>query len=75
LVYLQTGEYDKALTRFEELAAIKGLYSNSGLFLEAVTLLHRDGHGDLSRARLLLQRVVREKSEGTEVAEEWLKRF
>ena len=75
LVYLQTGDYDKALEQFNELAAVKGLYSNPGLFLEAVTLLQRNGEGDLPRGRALLERVVREKSEGSEEAEKWLQRF
>jgi tetratricopeptide (TPR) repeat protein len=75
LVYLQTGDYDKALEQFNELAAVKGLYSNPGLFLEAVTLLQRNSEGDLPRGRALLERVVREKSEGSEEAEKWLQRF
>jgi hypothetical protein len=75
LVFLATGDYDSALARFDELAAMKGLYSNPGLFLEAVTLLQRNRKEDLPRARPLLEQVVREKLEGSEQAEEWLKRY
>lgn len=45
IVYLRTTNYDKALGKFEELARIKGLLSNPGLFLQAVTLLRRDSPG------------------------------
>lgn len=75
LVYLATKEYDKALQQFDELAKLKHLHSNSGLFLKAVTLMQRNQEGDEQKAEQLLQQVVAEKAEGSQVAEEWLKKF
>jgi len=72
LTYLQTKQYDKALERFQELSALKGLYSNSGDFLQAVTLLQRYNPGDKERAKELLQKVVQENEEGSKQAKEWL---
>jgi tetratricopeptide (TPR) repeat protein len=75
LVYLATKEYDKALQHFEELATSKHLYSNPGLFLQAVTLLQRNHEGDAQKARQILEQVVQQKAEGSREAEEWLKKF
>jgi tetratricopeptide (TPR) repeat protein len=67
--------YDEALLVFRQLADKKGLYSNPGKFLEAVTLLQRNNAGDAPQARQLLQEVVSEKGEGSKEAEQWLQRF
>lgn len=75
LVYLSTEEFDKALREFDELARMKNLYSNPGMFLKAVTLMRRNQEGDQQEARKLLQQVVNEKAEGSQQAEEWLKMF
>ncbi len=75
LVYLSTEEYDKALLEFDQLANMKNLYSNPGKFLKAVTLMRRNQEGDQQEAKQLLQQVVNEKGEGSQQAEEWLKKF
>jgi tetratricopeptide (TPR) repeat protein len=75
LVYLATEEYDKALLEFEELAGMKNLYSNPGLFLQALTLMQRNQEGDPQKAKQLLQQVVNERAEGSKQAAEWLKQF
>jgi tetratricopeptide (TPR) repeat protein len=75
LAFLQTKNYDSAITYFDDLAAQKGLYSNPGLFLKAITLLHRNRESDITLARQVLDQVVTQKTEGFEEAAEWLKRF
>jgi hypothetical protein len=72
-VYLITKEYDKALEKFDDLAAKKELFSNAGPFLKAVTLLQRNGAGDKAAAKAILEEVVKDKQEGSTAAEQWLK--
>lgn len=75
LAYLQKHDYDNALQQFNELANMKGLFSNSGDFLKAVSLIERNEPGDKDEAQKLLQKVVSEKEEGSEKAEELLKKL
>ncbi len=75
IVYLVTNDYDKALQYFQQLSQLKGLFSNPGKFYQAITLLQRNGKGDSEQAKLLLQQVVAEKLEGSQEAEEWLKKL
>lgn len=72
---LRLKEYNKALAWFEQLETYKGLYSNRGPFLEAVTLMKRDLPGDAAKAKLLLQKIVSDDLEGKEFAQEWLKKM
>lgn len=72
--YLVTRQYDKAMERFDALAA-KQLFSNHGLFLKAVTLLQRNQPGDKENAKQLLEKVVAENAEGAKQAEAWLKEW
>jgi len=65
----------QALQQFDELANMKDLYSNSGDFLKAVTLLERNKPGDKEEAKKLLQKVVHENEDGSQEAGEWLKKF
>jgi tetratricopeptide (TPR) repeat protein len=75
LALLQMRSYDSAIARFDELTAQKDLYGNPGLFLKAITLLHRNGKDDIMHARQLLEQVVTQKTEGADEAAKWLKRF
>ena len=75
LAYLQQQDYDKAIQQFDELSNMKGLFSNAGDFLKAVSLLERNKSGDKEEAKQLLQKVVTDKEEGSEQAEEWLKKM
>jgi hypothetical protein len=75
LVYLLTKNYEKALERSDELAGMKDVYSNQGLFLKAITLLQRNKRGDKAQAKQLLERIVNEKAEGRREAERWLKEW
>jgi tetratricopeptide (TPR) repeat protein len=74
LAYLQKENYNKAIQQFDELAKME-LHNNAGDFLKAATLLKRNNPGDKEAAKALLQKVVNEKEEGSEKAEEWLKKF
>jgi TolA-binding protein len=74
-VYLTTKQYDSALYVFNDLSNIKGLYSNPGNFLKAVTLLKRNAEGDKEGAKQLLEQVVMQQSAGSKEAAEWLKQF
>lgn len=75
LSYLMIKDFDLALQKFEELAAIENLYSNEGLFLKALTLMQRNQPGDKEEAKILLERVVKEEEAGSEQAKEWLEKF
>lgn len=75
LVYLRTGDFEKALLQFEKLAAMENLYSNPGKFLKAITLMQRNEAGDKQEAKHLLEQVVLEDATGREQAEAWLKKF
>jgi tetratricopeptide (TPR) repeat protein len=75
LVYLQLHSYDKAIAAFDSLASMQGLYSNPGLFLQAIALLMRNNAGDLNKSKQLLQQVIREGMEGKEEAEKWLSNY
>jgi tetratricopeptide (TPR) repeat protein len=72
LAFLSLGQYDAALDSFDKLANMQGLFSNPGNFLEAVTLMKRNTEGDKEQAKQLLEKVVKEKTEGSDQAEEWL---
>jgi tetratricopeptide (TPR) repeat protein len=75
IVYLQIKEYDKALQQFDELANMKGLYSNKGMFYKAITLMERDKPGDRQEAKKLLEKIISENADGRREAAEWLKKF
>ncbi|MET0243114.1 MAG: tetratricopeptide repeat protein [Flavitalea sp.] len=71
--YLLAGNYDNALESFRALAAKPGLYSNPGLFLQAVTLVQRHDDGDLAAAKQLFEQVVSQKLDGEKQAAEWIR--
>ncbi len=73
ITYLVTGDYERALTCFGELTAKKELFSNPGVFLQAVVLLSRNEGNDQVEAKRLLQQVIDEKLEGNAEASNWLK--
>jgi tetratricopeptide (TPR) repeat protein len=72
---LQLKDYEKALIWFRDLGSYDKLYSNPGLFYQALTLMERDLPGDVAESKLLLQRVVDNKLEGKETAAVWLKKL
>lgn len=72
VTYMVTKKYDMALACFDELSVKKGLFSNPGLFLKAITLFQRDQPGDQEKAEQLLHQVVDQKLEGSRLAAEWL---
>ena len=75
LAYFANGNYDKALTYFTALANMKGLYSNPGLFLKAITMIMRGAPGDFEKAKWMLEEVVKKGLEGKEEAEKILKKL
>jgi tetratricopeptide (TPR) repeat protein len=71
VTYLRLQQYDKAIPYFEQLERVS-LYSNSGKFYHALTLMKRNLPGDDQKARLLLQEVVENDLHEKETAKEWL---
>jgi tetratricopeptide (TPR) repeat protein len=72
LAYLMSNNYDKAIERFDQLAAMNELEVNSGTFLKALALMKRNNPGDMPAARGLLNQVVRDSLAGSKQAREWL---
>jgi len=73
IAYLRSGNYDKALANFLQLEKTP-LYSNPGVFYQALTLLKRNQSGDKRRAWQLLQKVVDDGLDQKETAQQWLKK-
>jgi tetratricopeptide (TPR) repeat protein len=71
LAALRLKDYDKALTYFRKLETFTLRY-NRAVFYQAVTLMDRNGAGDVDTAQHLLQQVVQKDLEGKETAQEWL---
>jgi tetratricopeptide (TPR) repeat protein len=74
IVSLQLQQYDKSLVYFNQLEQMP-LYINPGKFYHAVTLLKRNGAGDESEAKKLLQQVVDKDLAGKETARTWLAKW
>ena len=72
---LQLSDFDKALHYFKLLENYPGLFSNRGVFLQALTFMKRSQKGDKGEAEQLLKKVVAENLDGKEKAEKWLKEF
>jgi tetratricopeptide (TPR) repeat protein len=72
LAYLISGNFDKALIAFEELAQ-KKTYSNPGPFLKALTLMQRNKGNDEQAAKIILQKIVDDKLDGNKEAKKWLR--
>lgn len=72
--YLASHQYDQALKAFDELAG-KDLYSNDGVFLKALTLMQRNAGTDKDTAKQLLQQVVEQKLDKSELAADWLSKW
>lgn len=66
------GKYDRAIDRFHRLGQLPALYANPGLYYEALTRLQRNLPDDKSRAKRLLQQVVRQNLAGAKEAEKLL---
>ncbi len=75
MLYLKTGNYNKALAQFDTLSQNEQLYENPGPFYKAVTLMKRSGNGDKETARALLQEVVQKNLPGAAEAKAWLKKW
>ncbi len=75
IVSLRLGNYHKALKYFSLLETDTVLYSNSGKFYKAITLLERNEESDKKQAKQLLQEVIDKDLEGKNEAGEWLKKF
>jgi tetratricopeptide (TPR) repeat protein len=74
IIYLRTGNYDKALQYFKQFEN-DTLYSNPSQFNQAITLLKRNLPGDKQKARELLQQIVNNDLEGKRSAQQWLKKW
>lgn len=75
LVSIATKNYDQAIEQFTELAKMKEIYANAGCFYQAIALLLRNEGPDKQTAKQLLEKVVNEKLEGSEIAQTWLKKY
>jgi tetratricopeptide (TPR) repeat protein len=71
---LRLKQYDKALQYFQRLVDML-LRANPGKFYSAITLMERNQPGDLAEAKKLLQEVVADDLEGSDVAKKWLKEW
>jgi len=71
IVYLRLGNYDKALTYFQQLEKMT-LPSNPATFYHALTLMKRNQPGDKQQARQLLQRIIDNDLAVKEIARQWL---
>ena len=71
---IRLGQYDLALTYFRNLERQEA-FANPGKFLEALTLLKRNGPNDKAEARKLLEEVVSQDLDKKEMASEWLKKW
>ena len=74
IVYFRLGNYDKALLYFRQVENYS-LFSNPGVFNQALTLLKRNQPGDKQKAKLLLKQVVDHDLEGKGTAQRWLKKL
>lgn len=74
ITFLATGKYDQAVVAFHALAGFK-LYSNPGLFYQAIALMKRNKADDLAEAKKILNEVVQKDLEGSNEAKIWLKKL
>jgi hypothetical protein len=74
IAQLALENYDSALSYFKKLERFE-LVSNPGLFYQAITLMKRNQPHDVELAKQLLKQVHERKLEGSEIAEQWLKKL
>lgn len=72
---LASGNYNTAITNFDDLSSKKHLFSNPGLFLKAVALLKRNNPNDEVEAKKILEQVVAENRDNTVEAKKMLKHW
>jgi len=72
---LRLKQYDLAISYFEKMASRQGLYSNPAQILQATALMERNLPGDASKAKKILQDIVKQDQEGKEYAEKWLRKM
>ena len=73
IIFLRTGQYDKAIEQFNKLISYTYLYANPGKFYLAITLMKRSNEGDEEEAKELLQEIVLQKLPGYMEASDWLR--
>jgi tetratricopeptide repeat protein len=69
---LMLGNYDKALSYFQQLATYTTNWSNPAIFYQALTLMKRNWPGDKEEAKRLLKEVVDNHLDNEEEARHWL---
>ncbi|SHE86120.1 hypothetical protein [Pedobacter caeni] len=74
ITYLVTQKYDAAIEQFERLSTFS-LYSNPGLFYQALALMKRGKATDREAAKKILQEVVRRNLAGSKEAKFWLQKL
>jgi len=75
LAALRQRKYDTAIERFHELGQRTDLFSNPGLFLEALARLKRNEPMDKEQAKKLLDDVIDRNLEGRKAAEQLRSQF
>jgi len=74
IVSLRLEQYDKAIQYFVELENTR-LKINPGKFYHALTLMKRNGPGDLQEAKKLLHAVEEENLKFKDIAKKWLNKW
>jgi tetratricopeptide (TPR) repeat protein len=75
IVSVRLAQYDKAIDYFQQLENYSPLYANPGKFFHALALMKRNQPGDLETARQLLQDVVKNDMEESNIAAKWLEKW
>ncbi|GAB3922128.1 tetratricopeptide repeat protein [Larkinella terrae] len=75
IVSLRRRKYDQAIDYFHRLGRQTDLYSNPGVFLEAIANLKRGQPMDKNRAKNLLHTVIQDNLEGKDEAEQLIERL
>jgi tetratricopeptide (TPR) repeat protein len=75
LAQLALENYDNALSYFRSLEKFDSYYANPAKFYQALTLMKRNRPEDKQLIKQLLQEVKDKPLEGSETAEQWLKKL
>jgi tetratricopeptide (TPR) repeat protein len=75
ILYLVTGDYDRAIAQFDKLSKDQQLFANPGVFYEALALIKRDREGDKAKAKTLLEEVVSQDLPGKNEAAHWINKI
>ncbi|MEO6720813.1 MAG: hypothetical protein ABIN67_10610 [Ferruginibacter sp.] len=75
IIYLKQEKYEEALRLFTLLSADTISFSNPAKFYMAITLMKRNGEGDIAAAKKVLQDIRDHNLDGKDKAVEWLNKL